>query len=132
MKQDFAPIPERTEDVARQVLDAAFTVHRALGPGLIESVYKVCVCHELSKRGLAFQYELKLPVVYEGIRLETGLRFDIMVEDCVIVEAKTVDKMIPVYDAQILTYLKLTGCRLGLLINFNVPLLKDGIKRIVH
>ena len=132
MDKQFDPIPEKANRVAKEVVDAALTVHRALGPGLIESVYKVCVCHELSKRGLAFQYEQKLPVVYDGIRLESGLRFDIMVEECVIVEAKAVDKMIPVYTAQILTYLKLTGCRVGLLINFNVPLLKDGITRIVH
>lgn len=131
MGRQFDPIPEKAHRVAKEVVDAALKVHRPLGPGLIESVYKVCVCHELSKRGLAFQYELKLPVIYDGIRLESGFRFDIMVEDSVIVEAKSVDKMVPVYEAQVLTYLKLTGCRLGLLINFKVPLLKDGIQRIV-
>lgn len=131
MGRQFDPIPEKANRVAKEVVDAALKVHRPLGPGLIESVYKVCVCHELSKRGLAFQYELKLPVIYDGIRLESGFRFDIMVEDSVIVEAKSVDKMVPVYEAQVLTYLKLTGCRLGLLINFKVPLLKDGIQRIV-
>lgn len=131
MGRQFDPIPEKANRVAKEVVDAALKVHRPLGPGLIESVYKVCVCHELSKRGLAFQYELKLPVIYDGIRLESGFRFDIMVEDSVIVEAKSVDKMVPVYEAQVLTYLKLTGCRLGLLSNFKVPLLKDGIQRIV-
>lgn len=129
---EFRPIPERTEDVARPTLDAAFCVHRALGPGLLESVYEACLCHELSKRQLKIVYQEKLPVTYDGVRLETGLRPDVLVEDCLIVEIKAVERMIPLYDAQLLTYLKLTGYRLGFLINFNVPLLKDGIKRIVH
>ena len=129
---EFASIPERTEEVARQALDAAFCVHRTLGPGLLESVYEACLCHELSKRSLRFQYQEKLPVVYDGVRLETGLRPDVLIEECLIVEIKSVERMIPLYDAQLLTYLKLTGYRLGLLINFNVALLKDGIKRVVH
>jgi GxxExxY protein len=132
MAQDFDPIPEQANLVAKEVVDAAIAVHRTLGPGLIESVYRVCLCHELSKRGLAFQFEQDLPVVYDGVRLESGLRPDIIVEQCVIVETKAVEKMHPVYEAQILTYLKLTGCRLGLLIDFNVKLLKDGIQRIVR
>ncbi|MBL8851901.1 MAG: GxxExxY protein [Planctomycetaceae bacterium] len=132
MGQQFDPIPDRANQVAKEVVDAAIAVHRALGPGLIESVYRVCLCHELSKRGLAFRHELDLPVVHDGVRLESGLRIDILVDECVIVETKAVEKLHPVHEAQILTYPKLTGCRLGLLINFNVPLLKDGIKRIVH
>lgn len=132
MAKDFDPIPEKANRVAKEVVDAAIAVHRALGPGLIESVYRVCLCHELSKRGLAFQFENDLPVVYDGVRLESGLRPDIMVEECVIVETKSVEKMHPVYEAQLLTYLKLTGYRLGLLINFNVKLVKDGIQRMVH
>lgn len=132
MATEFDPIPEKANRVAKEIVDAAITVHRALGPGLIESVYRVCLCHELSKRGLSFQFELDLPVVYDGVRLESGLRPDIMVEECVIVETKSVEKMHPVHEAQLLTYLKLTGYRLGLLINFNVKLLKDGIKRMVH
>ena len=129
---EFEPIPERTEDVVRQVMDAAFAVHRALGPGLLESVYEICLCHELSKRGLRFQHQVGLPVVYDGVRLEAGLRLDVVVEECVIIEIKAVEKTIPLYEAQLLTYLKLTGVRVGLLINFNVPLLKDGLLRVVH
>ena len=132
MAQDFDPIPEQANLVAKEVVDAAIAVHRTLGPGLIESVYRVCLCHELSKRGLAFQFEEDLPVVYDGVRLESGLRPDIIVEQCVIVETKAVEKMHPVYEVQILTYLKLTGCRLGILINFNVELLKEGIQRVVR
>ncbi|HEV8002073.1 MAG TPA: GxxExxY protein [Planctomycetaceae bacterium] len=125
-------MPPQTEDVARQIVDGALSVHRALGPGLLESVYEVCLCHELHLRGIAFQSQLPLPVVYKGMRLETEVRIDLMVEDCVLVELKCVETMSPIFDAQLLTYLKLTGKRLGLLINFNVPLLKNGIKRIVH
>jgi GxxExxY protein len=113
-------------------VDGALSVHRVFGPGLLESVYEVCLCHELHLRGIAFQSQLPLPVVYKGMRLETELRIDLMVEDCVLVELKCVETMSPIFDAQLLTYLKLTGKRLGLLINFNVPLLKNGIKRIVH
>jgi len=126
------PIPEKTEDVARHVVDAAFRVHATLGPGLLESVYEACFCHELSKREMAFQRQLVLPVVYDGIRLDAGLRIDVLVEECVIVELKAVDRMLSLYDAQLLTYLKLTGIRLGLLINFNVPLIKDGIHRLAR
>ena len=124
------PIPGETEDVARQIVDAALCVHRAIGPGLIEEVYEVCLCHELSLRGLSFQSQLPVAVVYKGIRLDAKLRLDLMVQECVLVELKSVERLLPVFEAQLLTYLKLTGKRLGLLINFNVPLLKDGIKRM--
>lgn len=125
------PIPPETEAVAQAVLDSAFTVHRTLGPGLLETVYEMCVCRELSKRALTFERQLQLPVVYDGMRLDAGLRIDLLVAGCVIVELKAVEKHLPLYEAQLLTYLKLTGHRIGLLINFNVPLLKDGIKRVV-
>lgn len=131
MSEKFEPIPERTEWVAKQVVDAAYQVHKALGPGLLESVYEVCLCHELTKRGIPFRRQLDLPICYDGVRLEAGLRLDLVVEECLIVELKAVEKHNPLYDAQLLTYLKLTGHRLGLLINFNVALIKDGIKRIV-
>jgi GxxExxY protein len=124
-------IPEQTERIAKATLDAAFAVHKALGPGLLESVYEVCLCHELSRRGIPFRSQVSLPVVYEGVRLDAGLRLDLLVEESVIVELKAVEKHNPLFDAQLLTYLKLTGHRLGLLLNFNVVLLKDGIKRIV-
>ncbi len=129
---DFAPIPVKTEEVARNVVDAAICVHRAVGPGLLESVYEACLCHELHLRGLSFKAQLPVPIVYKGMRLDTELRIDLLVEDCVLVELKCAESILPVFEAQLLTYLKLTGNRLGLLINFNVALLKDGIKRIVH
>lgn len=131
MAQGFAPVPSEVEKIVTRTMDAAFAVHRALGPGLLESVYEICLCHELSKCGLAFQRQLILPVVYDGVRLEAGLRIDLFVEESVIIEIKAVEKRIPLHEAQLITYLKLTGCRLGLLINFNVLLLKNGMKRLV-
>lgn len=125
------PIAPETEAIAEAILDGAFAVHRALGPGLLETVYEVCLCRELSKRGLTFERQLQLPVVYDGLRLDAGLRIDLLVAQRVVVELKAVEKHLPLYEAQLLTYLKLTGHRVGLLINFNVPLLKDGIKRVV-
>lgn len=127
----FQPIPAETEEIARLVVDAAFAVHKNLGPGLLESVYEVCLCHELKKRGVSFRNQVSLPVFYDGERLDAGLRLDILAGESVIVELKAVEKHNPLFEAQLLTYLKLTGHRLGLLINFNVTLIKDGIKRIV-
>jgi GxxExxY protein len=127
----FEPIAPETERVASAIIDSAFKVHRTLGPGLLESVYELCLAHELRQRGLSVETQVSLPIIYEGLRIEGGLRLDVVVEKLVIIEIKAVEKMIPVFDAQLLTYLKLTGLRLGLLINFNVPLIKDGIKRIV-
>jgi len=127
----FDPIPERTEQLATGVMDAAFCVHRALGPGLLESVYEVCMCHELAKRHIPFQSQISLPIMYEDVRLDAGLRLDLLIDNQLIVELKAVERLIPLYEAQLLTYLKLTGHRLGLLINFNTTLLKDGIKRVV-
>jgi GxxExxY protein len=127
----FEPIPPEIERVVTKVMDAAFKIHRALGPGLLETVYEACMCHELSRMQVPFQRQLALPVVYEGLRLDAGLRMDLLVADCVIVELKAVEQWNALHEAQLLTYLKLTGKRLGLLINFNVPALKDGLKRIV-
>lgn len=129
---NFDPIPAETERVATGVVNAVFQVHSTLGPGLLESVYEACLCHELKQRGIPFQTQVALPVVYDGARLDAGLRLDLLVANQVIVELKAVEKMAPLFDAQLLTYLKLTGLRLGLLINFNVPLIKDGIRRIVR
>ena len=129
---NFAPIPLRTESVAKELIDAALAVHRALGPGLLESVYETCLCHELFCRGVSFQSQVVLPVLYREIRLDTGLRLDLVVENCLVVELKAVEKTLPVHEAQVLTYLKLSGHRLGILLNFNVPLLKEGIQRIIH
>jgi GxxExxY protein len=128
----YEPIPEQTERLASQVIDAAIAVHKALGPGLLEGVYEVCLCHELSRRGVPFQRQVSLPVVYDNIRLDAGLRLDLLVGNCVVVELKAVETLTPLHDAQLLTYLKLTGHRLGLLMNFNSPLLKDGLKRLVR
>lgn len=125
------PLPASVETHGTRLLDAAFEVHRNLGPGLHESVYEACVCHELTKHNIAFQRQLLLPVKYDNIQIDAGLRLDILVADEVIAEIKVVEAILPVHEAQLLTYLKLTGMRLGFLINFNVPLLKNGIKRIV-
>jgi GxxExxY protein len=125
------PITIDIEGSGAKLLDAAFDVHRNLGPGLLESVYEACVCHELAKRGVPFVRQASLPILYDGTLIEAGLRLDMIVADAVIVEFKAVESLLPVHEAQLLTYLKLTNKRLGFLINFNVPLLKHGIKRIV-
>ena len=126
----FEPISERADAVARQIVDCALAVHKELGPGLIEPVYERCLCYELGGRSLQFKSQLPVPIVYRGIQLDAALRIDLLVEDLVIVELKAVENLIPLCEAQLLTYLKLTKKRLGLLINFNVPRLKDGIKRM--
>jgi GxxExxY protein len=130
-KRVFAPVPPEAERVGKAVLDAAFKVHTALGPGLLESVYETCVAFELTQRGLTAPTQMALPVTYQGIKMDAGLRPDMIVEESVIIEFKSVDTMHPIFEAQLITYLKLTGIRLGFLINFNVVHLKDGIKRIV-
>jgi GxxExxY protein len=130
-KRVFAPISPDVERVGKAVLNAAFKVHTALGPGLLESVYETCTGYELTQSGLRAATQVALPVTYQGIKMDAGLRPDMVVEDSVIVEFKSVDTMHPIFEAQLITYLKLTGIRLGFLINFNVLHLKDGIKRIV-
>ncbi len=130
-KKLYAPVPPNIEKIGRLVLDAAFRVHTALGPGLLESVYETCTAYELTQYGLRAPTQVALPVTYQGIKMDAGLRPDMIVEDSVIVEFKAVETMHPIYEAQLITYLKLTGIRLGFLINFNVVHLKDGIKRIV-
>jgi len=131
MMKVFEPLPAETERLAKLVVDAAFKVHSGLGPGLLESVYEICLAHELRKRGLSLETQVAIPVMYDGIRLEAGLRIDILVERQLLIENKAVEEMNRVFKAQVLTYLKLTGLRLGLLINFNVPLIKNGIQRII-
>lgn len=130
-KRVFQPKPADVERNGKVVLDATFRVHTALGPGLVESVYKTAMKHVLTTSGICVETEVKLPVMFEGVRLESGLRLDMLVDKCVIPELKSVETMNPVYEAQLLTYLRLSGVRLGFLINFNIPHLKDGIKRIV-
>jgi GxxExxY protein len=122
-RKNYAPIVVNVEKVGKTVLDAAFKVHTALGPGLLESVYETCTAFEIRESGLQVATQVALPVAYKDIQM--------LVENCVIVEFKSVEAMNPIYEAQLLTYLKLTGIRLGFLINFNVVRLKDGIKRMV-
>ncbi len=125
------PTPE-DDYIARQTVDAAFAVHRALGPGLLESVYDQCPSLELTSRGLSVQNQILVPVFYRNGRMDVGFRLDILVNDSVIVEVKVVEKTLTIHEAQLLTYLRLSGYRLGLLINFNVLLIKDGIRRMIR
>jgi len=128
----YIAIPTRTEEVTKLILDAAFKVHTALGPGLLESVYETCLTHDLKSTSLKVQTQVSLPVVYDDITVDSGLRLDLLVENCVIVEVKAVENIIPLYKAQLLTYMKLSKTRIGLLINFNTIHLRDGIKRLVN
>jgi GxxExxY protein len=121
----------RDEEVTGQVIGAAIEVHRALGPGLLESAYAECLCRELSVRGVSFERERALPLEYKGVRLECGYRLDLLVANAVVVEVKAVEALASVHEAQILTYLRLGGWHTGLLINFNVEMLKQGIRRKV-
>ena len=120
------------EEVGKQVVDSAIKVHRTLGPGLLESAYQACLTYELRKRGLKVECELDQPVSYDGHQIATGYRLDMLVEGCVIIENKVVGSLLPIHEAQLLTYLRLRNCRLGFLINWHVPLVKDGIKRMVN
>ncbi len=114
------------------VIGAAIEVHRALGPGLLESAYQMCLVFELSQRGLKVEQQKPLPVVYHTVKLDCGYRLDLVVQDAVIVEIKSVDRLMPIHEAQLLSYLKLGGCKVGLLLNFNVNMLRQGIRRIVN
>ena len=122
---------EKIDAIAKAAVDAAFKVHSTLGPGLLEGVYEACLVHELHRRGLSVETQVALPIEYDGLKLDAALRLDLVVEDQLIVELKAVESLLPIHMAQVMTYLKLSRCRLGLLINFNVPLIKDGIRRII-
>ena len=115
-----------------QVIGAAIEVHKILGPGLLESAYEECLCRELFLRKMSFERQVPLPIDYKGVKLDCGYRLDILVPDQLIVELKACEVLLPIHEAQLLTYLKLTGIKIGLLINFNVPVLKDGIKRLAN
>ena len=130
-ERTFEPIPRSVEEIGRDVVDAALKVHSALGPGLLESAYEVCLAHALIARERTVQTQVALPVVYEGVKLDAGYRIDLLVNGAVIVEVKSVESLAPIHEAQVLTYLRLSGRRLALLINFNVVLLKQGIRRLV-
>ena len=119
-------------ELTEKIIGACIEVHRALGPGLLESAYEQCLCHELCLRGLSFARQTFLSGNYKGIQLDCGYRIDVTVEQKVILELKTVERLLPIHEAQLLTYLRLSGLTLGLLINFNVPVLKEGLKRIVR
>jgi GxxExxY protein len=118
-------------ELSKRVIGAAIEVHRQLGPGLLESAYEECLAYELQLRGIPFERQKALPLTYKDVRLDAGFRVDFLVDGKVVVELKATDALAPIHKAQVLTYLRLTGCKLGLLINFNVPLLKDGVKRLV-
>jgi GxxExxY protein len=120
------------ENITHQIIDAAMKVHSALGAGLLESAYHVCLVHEFTLRGLQFRHQVRLPVIYDTVVLDAGYRIDFLVENCVIVEIKAVEKLLPLHTAQMITYLKLSGRLVGLIINFNVPHLRQGIKRVIN
>ena len=119
------------EQVLKKILDCAFRIHTALGPGLLENSYAECLYYELVQSGLKVEKQKALPLIYKEVKLEAGYRIDLLVENCVVVEIKSVDSLCDIHMAQILTYLKLSGCKLGLLANFNVEHLKNGIKRVI-
>jgi GxxExxY protein len=118
------------DQLATRTLDAAFEVHRELGAGLLENVYEMALCHELARAGLNFERQKELPVVYKGVRLDCGYRIDVLVEDSLLLELKSCEQLLPLHESVLLNYLKLARCRLGYLINFNVRLLKNGIRRM--
>ena len=120
------------DKISNQIIGAAIEVHRALGPGLLESAYEECLCREFSLRNITFERQVSMPVVYKGVNLDCGYRLDIVVAGLVIIELKAIKRFEPIHDAQLLTYLKLTKLKLGILLNFNVPIMKHGIKRIVN
>jgi len=123
---------ENLKAISGHIVDAAMKVHSALGPGLLESAYETCLKHELVKRGLEVESQVELPVLYDGVKLNVGYRIDLLVSNAIVVELKSVDKIAPIHEAQLLSYLKLSNLQVGLLINFNVIHLKDGIKRMVN
>ena len=125
----------RIEDlsaISGTIVDAAYHIHRTLGPGLLESVYEVVLAHEPEKRGLKVERQKAVPITYDGLRFDEGFRADLLVENCVVVELKSVEQLSPVHSKQLLTYLRLLDYRLGLLINFGAPVIKDGVRRIVN
>ena len=123
---------ERLNGITESIIGAAIQVHRALGPGLLESAYEACLVFELGRRGMRVDQPKPLPLVYEEVKLDCGYRIDLLVEGAVIIEVKSIDRLAPIHEAQVLTYLKLSGFKVALLMNFNVPVLKDGIRRFIN
>jgi GxxExxY protein len=124
-------IPYERDALTDRIIGFAIEVHRQLGPGLLESAYEECLCHELHESGLSFKRQVPLPVVYKSVRLDCGYRIDIVVENCLILEIKAMERLLPIHEAQVLTYMRLSGVHTGLLLNFNTPVLKDGIRRLM-
>ena len=127
----YIKLSDKEELLAKQIVDIAFNIHKQLGPGLLESVYSKCFYYELQNRSIAFEKERAVPIIFNNLKVDDGLRLDCLVEDSIILEFKAQENFHPVWEAQLISYLKLTGKRLGFLINFHVPLIKDGIKRII-
>lgn len=123
---------QRVNQLTEKIIGCAIEVHKALGPGLLESAYEECFCYELSQNGMVVNRQVPLPVIYKGIKLDCGYKIDVLVDDIIIIELKTVERLLPKHEAQLLTYLKVYQRPLGLLMNFNVPILKNGIKRLVN
>ncbi len=128
-QKEFKPVPQELDAIGKQIVHAAYLVHKGLGPGLLEKVYEICFCHELIKMGLKVKRQIDIPIVYDGITFEEGLRLDVLVEDKIICEIKAVDMVNPLWEAQVISHLKLADKRLGYLINFNVVNIGQGIKR---
>ncbi|MFT3703514.1 MAG: GxxExxY protein [Agriterribacter sp.] len=127
----FTQLSEKEEMLGKQIVNIAFSIHKTLGPGLLESVYEKCFCYELAKRNIPFQRQAAVEIIYDELVIDEGLRIDILVDDVVIIELKAQENHHPVWEAQLLSYLKLTANRLGFIINFHTPLMKDGIKRMI-
>ncbi len=130
-ERKFEPLSSEVESIGKKIVDSAYSVHKTLGPGLLEKVYEICFCHELKKRQVEYLRQVDIPIVYDGITFQEGLRLDVLVEGKIICEMKALDNVNPVWEAQVLSHLKLTGMRLGYLINFNVVNIGTGIKRFV-
>jgi GxxExxY protein len=128
-KKPMYQLTENEKKLSTAIVDAAYKVHKQLGPGLLEKIYEICLCYELSKKDIKHSCQVDIPIIYDGVDLNKEFKLDILVDDSIICELKAVEKVNPVWEAQILSHLKLSGKRVGFVINFNVPLIKDGIRR---
>jgi GxxExxY protein len=131
VRSDIIATPRENDLLTEKIIGFAIEVHHTLGPGLLESACEECLCFELKQGGLAFRRQVSLPIIYKSVRLDCGYRLDLVIDDRVIVELRTVERLMPIHEAQMLTYLKLSGIRTGLLLNFNSAVLKDGMRRLI-